>query len=324
MRTVFRIITIIFAVGILFALDGSYVLAATSQVEFAMPVETKRMSYSLALIRRDNSIAVFPMEKEVRRATVSPDGSRIAYVIRDGDHLQVFIMTPDGKNKKLAEDYRSDERNFQDFVDIKFVKNGKFLLITRFLKNQLGFVEYNLASGKPRFLKKSEWQGAPTTVYRTDSYGNGCLVFERSNNEGNRVIQQIWTAGAYDGVYSLFLELESPPSILDMVPDLSRKRIFASGTPTRHASARNTTKNLFLITSSKEDPKELAKDTLFVNLTISNDGNSVIWQDSLFSNGIKFRKYDIKSDKVIDIIPEGQNSGEASGTSQVGTVKPAK
>ena len=322
MRVVLRLLMAIFAIGIFLGTEAAVVLAASSPVDFAIPVETKRMSYAIALIHRDNTVKILPMDKEVKRATVSPDGARIAYVAREDDHLKVYMCTPDGKNKKAVEDYRSSENNFQDFIDVRFIKNGKSLLIARFLKNQLGFVEYNIASGKLKFLKKSEWQGAPTTIYRTDTYNNGCLVFTRFNNEGNKVIQQIWGANAQDGSYTLFFEIETPPSIVDMVPDMNRKRVFATGTQTRHVSARNANKSLMLITSSKEDPKKLVDDTIFMNLTISNDGNSIIWQSSNYVNGIKFRRYDLKAGKTTEIKLEG--SADEKTEAKMGTIVPSK
>jgi len=323
MKPILRILLVLFSVGMIFAGGAREARAAGSPIEFAIPVETKRTVDAIALIHRDDTAKLLPVEGNLKRATVNPSGGKIAYVIRDGDHLKVYLCDPNGQNKKLAEDYKSEERNFQDFVDIRFIKGGRILLIARFLKNEISFIEYDMQKGKPRFINKLEWQGPPTSTYRIDSYNGGTLVYAKNSNQGSHILQQVWMVGAYAGKFALFLELEAPPSILDMVPDLKNKRIFASGTATRHLSAKNTIKNLMLVDSIKKQPKNLTDDPLFLNMTMSDDGNSIAWVSSTYQNGIKFKRYKINSGKVVEIVPEGQKARD-KGQASVGSIVPSQ
>lgn len=275
--------------------------AASSSLQFAVPVETARYKWSLALVRADNTMQLVPIQGELKTAAVNSGGTKVAYVIRTTDKLKVYTCDSQGKNSKMIVEYRSDKRNMQDFIDLLFTNNSNTLLMAKYIKNEISFLEYDFKKGQPRFLNKTEWKGMPFIVHSLDPGSGGQLVFKLDSHEGGGTAQQIWTMSAHSPGTSLFLELESPPTIINMVPDLSNKRVIASCSNTRNVAVRDQMKSMMIIDSAVKEPKSIIQDLVFENMTKSGNGNAVIWRCSKVGAEVKFKKYDLKTGKISDI-----------------------
>jgi hypothetical protein len=278
--------------------------AASSALQFAVPVETIRYKWSLAMVRADNTMQLVPIQGELKTATVNASGSKVAYVIRDNDRLKVYTCDPQGKNQQMIVDYRSDKRNMQDFIDVLFTNNGNTLLMAKFIKAEISFLEYDFKKGQPRFLNKTEWKGMPFVVHSLDPGSGGQLVFKMDSHEGGGTTQQVWTMSAHTPGTSLFLELESPPTIIHMIPDMKNKRVIASCANTRNVAVRDQMKSMMIIDSVKKEPKSIIQDLIFDNLTISGDGNAIIWRCTKIGSDMKFKKYDLRTGKISSIPAE--------------------
>jgi hypothetical protein len=286
-----------------------------------VPVETTRYKWSLALIRADNTLKLVPVQGELKSATVNSGGSKIAYVIRTTDRLEVYTCDSQGKNQKKLVDYRSDKRNMQDFIDILFTGNGSKLLMAKFIKDEISFLEFDFNKGQPRFLNKSEWKGMPFVIHSLDPGNNGQLVFKMESREGGGTSQEIWTMSARSAATSLFLEIESPPTIINMIPDMRNKRVIASCSDTRNVAVRNQEKSLKIVDSAKKEPKLIIKDLNFDNMAKSGDGNYVIWRCSKIGSEMQFKKYDLRNGKITSIPAEVSGEKDAKKPAVVVPVK---
>ncbi len=305
----------------IFLITGIHgVKAAYSPFDFAIPVETERYKYAIALIRQDDTMELIPVEGELTCATISPRGDRVAYVIRDKDKLTVYKCSTDGSNVKEVTNYRSDRRNIQDFIDVRFIKGGDMLVMTKFIKSEIAYIEHNFKKDRTRFISKSEWRGMPFTIHTIDPHNDGMLVFKLNSHQGGTVLQQIWTADVYGEGVTLFLELEAPPSIFDVIPDMPNKRVFVIGTQTRNPSVKNTGKSLMLIENMEDEPVVLADDVNFLNVDISADRKSIVWRysnvggdvkDKPYKN-VKLKRYRIDTGEITMIPAEPEAEGGAS------------
>jgi hypothetical protein len=312
MKSTIKISLMILMVGFFLITGVQEVKAAYSPFEFAVPVETERYKYAIALIRQDNSMELIPVEGELTTAAMSPRGDKVVYVIRDKDKLTVYSCGTDGKNVREITDYRSDRRNIQDFIDVQFIKGGDMFVMAKLIKGEIGYIEHNFKKDRTRFISKSEWKGMPFTIHNVDPYNDGTLVFKLNSHQGGSVLQQIWIAEVYGEGMNLFLEIEAPPSIFDIIPDMRNKRVFVIGTQTRNPSVRNTSKSLMLIENMEDEPTVLADDTNFLSFAISYDGKFIIWRYSSVGGEIKFKRYNVDTGEITMIPAETEAEGEAA------------
>lgn len=312
MKSTIKISLMILMVGFFLITGIQEVKAAYSPFEFAVPVETERYNYAIALVRQDNTMELIPVEGELTTATISPRGDKVVYVVRDKDKLTVYSCGTDGKNVKAITDYRSDRRNIQDFIDVQFIKGGDMFIMAKLIKGEIAYIEHNFKKDRTRFISKSEWQGMPFTIHNVDPYNDGMLVFKLNSHQGGTVLQQIWTAEVYGEGMSLFLEIEAPPSIFDIIPDMRNKRVFVIGTQTRNPSVKNTNKSLMLIENMEDEPKVLANDINFFSYAISYDGRSIIWHYTTVDSKPKFKRYNVDTGEITMIPSEAGAEGETA------------
>lgn len=309
----------ILLVGAFLAAGIQEAKAAYSPFDFAIPVETKRYEFSIALIRQDNTMKLIPVEGNLTCAAISPRGDKVAYVIKEKERLTVFKCGVDGNNVEEITHYRCDSRNIQDFIELRFIKGGDMLIITKFIKSEIAFIEHNLKKDRTRFISKTEWKGTPFNVRAVDPFSNGKLIFKLSSHQGGRIIQQIWSSDVYGDGATLFLEIEAPPSIFDVIPDMKNNRIFIVGTQSRNPSVRTTNKSLMLVVNMEDEPEILANDANFLNVDISADRKSIVWRSNSVNpeKVILLKRYNMDTGEVTTIPAEPETEGEESAQAEI-------
>lgn len=306
---------------------GQVVQAASSMYDFAMPTEVDRQNSGIALIRQDNTMKILKVDGQVLACTMNPAGNKVAYTIRDSDRLKVIISDPDGNSIKQVCDYKSDTRHMNDFIDLRFIKNGQILIMTKFIKDEMSFLEYDVAKNRTRFLNKTIWKAGSFNIHNMDAMDNGLLVFKVTKQTGGDVLQQFWTAGAYKEGTSVFMELEAPPTIMDIVPDLKNKRLICVGVDARHVSGKNVKKSLMIVKSMADEPQILLENELFRNLAFSNDGKYVLWRSNPTGSPNQFKRYNLATGEVNVIPPEAEGEKkqkDGAGPMPVTSAPPAK
>ncbi|MFH1514867.1 MAG: hypothetical protein ABIG42_05335 [bacterium] len=285
--------------------------AAYSPVEFAVPVETEKYKWAIGMIHQDNSLDLIPVKGTLVDAAISPDGQRLAYVIRESDRLTVYKSDASGKNPVAVTYYRSDRRNVYDFIEVDFIKNGSYLMMVKFIKNEIAFIEHNFSKNTTRFLSKSEWRGMPFIIRSLDPVGDGLLVFKLNQYSGGDMLQQIWSMSSTDDGMSLFLELEAPPSIMDVIPDMKNKIIYAVGTQTKNVTVKNTKKSLMIIRNMEDEPEVISQGGEYFSLGISKDRKSIIWRYTPVGKGesVKFKRYNVITHETTVIPAESDTKG---------------
>ena len=191
--------------------------------------------------------------------------------------------------------------------------------MTKFIKSEISYIEYNFRKDRTRFISRSEWKGMPFTIHSMDSFENGKLVFKLNNHQGGSVLQQIWTADVYGDGAVLYLEIEAPPSIFDVIPDMKNRKMYVIGTESRNPSVRKTNKSLMEIVNMEDEPKILANDTNFLNVDISADRKSIVWRSNSVNPEeiVILKRYNVDTGEITTIPAAEETESEES--SPVGT-----